>query len=375
METLKHILHVSTPVTWRGGEQQLYYLVEGSVGFKHTVLCPENSVLADRLKALPQVELLHFDNSSFFTRWLSIQKAVTLPQFSFDVLHTHDAKAHSLALYALMATGKKTPLIVHRRVDFPIRRNVIKAFKYTHHLVSRVVSVSKAIDAMVAQQLPDHKRAVVYSGVDLEAIQTQPKDIRENLELDPSTFLFVNVAALAPHKDQITLIKAFALFLEELSDKSKVKLLIAGEGKSRAGVEDAISSLNLGANVILMGYRNDVKEWLASSDVFVISSETEGLGTSIIDAMAAKLPIVATAAGGIVELIEEGENGLLSPIRDHEAMAEKMKIIYNDADLRSKLSGNAYGRAADFSQVKMVEGIESLYRTVLSEGMAAKSKV
>lgn len=375
METLKHVLHISTPVTWRGGEQQLYYLVEGSKKFKHTVLCPENSVLAERLKALPHIELLHFDNSSFFTRWLSIQKAVTLPQFSFDILHTHDAKAHSLALYALMATGKKTPLIVHRRVDFAIRRNVIKAFKYTHHLVSRVVSVSKAIDAMVAQQLPNHKRAVVYSGVDIDAIHSEPKDIRENLELDPSTFLFVNVAALAPHKDQITLIKAFALFLDQVENKSNIRLLIAGEGKSRAGVEDAVRSLNLNSNVILMGYRNDVKEWLASSDVFVISSETEGLGTSIIDAMAAKLPIVATAAGGIVELINDGENGLLTPVRDHESMAEKLNVIYRDATLRSKLSANAYGRATDFSQVKMVEGIESLYRTVLSEGIAVNNKV
>jgi glycosyltransferase involved in cell wall biosynthesis len=374
MEGMKHILHVSTPISWRGGEQQLYYLVQGSKNYRHTVLCPENSVLAERLRKLGGVELLHFDNASFFTRWVSVQRALTWSQFSFDMLHTHDAKAHSLALYALMITGKKTPIIVHRRVDFAIKKNAIKSFKYTHHLVGKVISVSKAIDAMVAEHLPEHKRAVVYSGVEIEAVYPPSKNIRFELGFDQNTFVVTNVAALAPHKDQKTLLKAFSLFLKKVKGNANIQLLIAGEGKSRSSVEDAIEELDLKKHVTLLGYRDDVKKWLASSDVFAISSETEGLGTSIIDAMAAKLPIVATAAGGIVELVKPDETGLLVAVKDIEAFAKALETMYNDKQLRQTLSEGAFQRANDFSQIKMVEGIETVYRDVSSsfDGTANK---
>ncbi len=373
MEKMKHILHVSTPITWRGGEQQLFYLVKGSKHYKHTVLCPENSVLAERLRQVEGVELLHFDNASFFTRWISVQRALTWSQFSFDMLHTHDAKAHSLALYALMITGKKTPIIVHRRVDFAIKKNAIKSFKYTHHLVGKVISVSKAIDALVADHLPENKRAVVYSGVEIEAMYPPSKNIRFELGFSEDTFVIANVAALAPHKDQKTLLKAFALFLLTIENSKNVQLIIAGEGKSRSSVEDAIEELGLKNNVTLLGYREDVKKWLASVDVFAISSETEGLGTSIIDAMAAKLPIVATAAGGIVELVQPDKTGLLVPVKDVEAFSESLGKLYASKDLRQALSESAFERAKDFSQIKMVEGIEAVYRDVLSlDGEANK---
>lgn len=364
MEKLKQILHVSTPITWRGGEQQLYYLVKGSKAYKHTVLCPENSVLAERLRKVEGVELLHFDNASFFTRWISVQRALTWQQFDFDMLHTHDAKAHSLALYALMVTGKKTPIIVHRRVDFAIKKNAIKSFKYTHHLVGKVISVSKAIDALVAEHLPENKRAVVYSGVEIEAMYPPSKNIRFELGFDQDTFVIANVAALAPHKDQKTLLKAFAQFLLAKEDSKNVQLVIAGEGKSRSSVEDAIEELGLKNNVTLLGYREDVKKWLASADVFAISSETEGLGTSIIDAMAAKLPVVATSAGGIVELVNENETGLLVPVKDYELFSSALLKVYKDKNLRQTLAEGAFQKANDFSHIKMVEGIEAVYRDV-----------
>lgn len=374
MEKLKQILHVSTPITWRGGEQQLYYLVKGSKGYKHTVLCPENSVLAERLRKIEGVELLHFDNASFFTRWVSVQRALTWTQFAFDMLHTHDAKAHSLALYALMITGKKTPIIVHRRVDFAIKKNAIKSFKYTHHLVGKVISVSKAIDAMVAEHLPQEKRAVVYSGVDIAAMYPPSKNIRFELGFDQDTFIIANVAALAPHKDHKTLLKAFAAFLERKEDSAHVQLVVAGEGKSRSSVEDTIEELGLKKNVTLLGYREDVKKWLASADVFAISSETEGLGTSIIDAMAAKLPVLATAAGGIVELVENNTTGILVPVKDSEAFADGLLQLYKNKSVRQSLSEGAFQKANDFSQMKMVEGIEAVYQDVANslEGTANK---
>ena len=199
------------------------------------------------------------------------------------------------------------------------------------------------------------------------------KNIRFELGFNEDTFVIANVAALAPHKDQKTLLKAFALFLLTIENSKNVQLIIAGEGKSRSSVEDAIEELGLKNNVTLLGYREDVKKWLASVDVFAISSETEGLGTSIIDAMAAKLPIVATAAGGIVELVQPDKTGLLVPVKDVEAFSESLGKLYASKDLRQALSESAFERAKDFSQIKMVEGIEAVYRDVLSlDGEANK---
>ena len=138
-----------------------------------------------------------------------------------------------------------------------------------------------------------------------------------------------NVAALVPHKGQRHLIEAAHLVVQEVPD---ARFVILGEGELREQLERQVREHHLEKHVLLPGFRTDVLGCIKGFDLFAMSSVTEGLGTSLLDAMACGRPIVATRAGGIPEVVEDGETGLLVPPRDHAAMAQAIvRLLANEA--------------------------------------------
>lgn len=349
------VLHISTPSTWRGGEQQLAYLAEGAQLHEAFVYCPENSVLQARLK-IDTNQVFAFKSKSTLGKVNELKKH--LQKHHYDFLHTHDAKSHTIALMASLLSAKSIRLIVHRRVDFALKKGRIKTWKYKHELVSKVISVSKAIDNMVAAVVKNKKRKVVYSGVNASLINLQSNYFKKE---SPETFNFLSVAALADHKDIPNLLSAFKI----VSTKhDNTKLFIAGDGPNRPQVESLISELGLVDKVILLGYREDVKGIIASADAFVLASKTEGLGTSIIDAMFAKLAIAVTNAGGIPELIQDQHNGLVCETENAEALASNMEILYLNSEMANELAIQAQKDAEKFSHLNMISEIEKVYTSL-----------
>ena len=350
------VLHISTPSTWRGGEQQLAYLAEGAETHQAFVYCPQNSELKQRIK-IDTKKVFAFKSKSTLGRVNELKKQLLKNEYQF--LHSHDAKSHTIALMASLLSGKSTPLVVHRRVDFALKKGRVKTWKYKHDLVSKVISVSKAIDNMVAAVVENNKRKVVYSGVNSSLINLNSTFFKQE---SSDTFNFLSVAALADHKDIPNLLSAFKI----ISDKYNItKLFIAGDGPNRPQVESLINDLSLGDDVVLLGYREDIKEIIASADAFVLASKTEGLGTSIIDAMFAKLPIAVTNAGGIPELIQNQHNGLLCETENAEALAKNMEAIYLNSEMANKLAIQAQKDAEKFSHLNMIKEIEDVYSSLL----------
>ena len=132
-----------------------------------------------------------------------------------------------------------------------------------------------------------------------------------------------------PHKGQRHLIEAAALVVRKVPD---ARFVIAGEGELRPALERQIKEHRLEKHVLLAGFRPDVLSLHKAFDIFVMSSITEGLGTSLLDAMAAAKPIVATATGGIPEVVVDGVTGILVPPRDDAAMADAIVRLLKDAD-------------------------------------------
>ena len=149
------------------------------------------------------------------------------------------------------------------------------------------------------------ERAVtVHEGIDLDRVAAaSPANIHEELWLPHGAPVVGNVAALVPHKGQKHLIEAAALVVRQVPD---ARFVIAGEGELREALEQQIKHLGLEKHVLLAGFRPDVLSVHKAFDIFVMSSVTEGLGTSILDAMACGRPVVATAAGGIPEVVRDG---------------------------------------------------------------------
>ncbi len=251
-------------------------------------------------------------------------------------------------------------LIAARRVDFHLKGNALSRWKYRQ--VDRFVCASEAIRHMLLEDgVPTERAVTVYEGIDLDrAAAAPPAELRADFWLPHDAPLVGNVAALVPHKGQKHLIDAAALVIRKVPD---ARFIIAGEGELRSALERQIKDRHLEKHVFLAGFRPDVLSVHKAFDLFVMSSVTEGLGSSLLDAMACEKAIVATTAGGMPEAVVDRETGLLVPPRDHEAMARAIVALLTDERARRAMASAGFRRVRErFSVERMVQGHASRVR-------------
>ena len=171
--------------------------------------------------------------------------------------------------------------------------------------------------------------------------------MHKEFKLSPDTKIIANVAALAPHKDYTTFINTVEVLKGKLLN---VVYFIIGEGSEKENIEKLIEEKSLQNDIILTGFRDDVPELLPEIDILLITSETEGLGTAILDAFACNVPVVATAAGGIPEIVIHNQTGLLAEVRDVAGLAENVLKMMNDQELRNRLVAGAQLHLKEFTK-------------------------
>jgi glycosyltransferase involved in cell wall biosynthesis len=195
-----------------------------------------------------------------------------------------------------------------------------------------VIVVSRAIGSVVERGgvRPERQR-LVYEGVpDRRPAPGGDRALAE-LGVPEGVPVVGNVAALTGHKDQATLVEAMALLRPRLPE---ARLVIVGEGELRGALEAQVRERALGDRVVFAGFRRDLDRLLPAFSVFCLSSHLEGLGTSLLDAMAFGLPVVATAAGGIPEAVADGVTGRVVPPRDPGALADALAEALGDEERR-----------------------------------------
>jgi len=205
----------------------------------------------------------------------------------------------------------------------------------------------------------------VHEGIDVDHIDAVTAvNVHEALWLPHHAPLIGNVAALVPHKGQRYLIEAAHLVVHKIPD---ARFVILGEGELRAHLEHLVREHHLEKHVLLPGFRTDILGCIKAFDLFVMSSVTEGLGTSLLDAMAAARPIVATTAGGIPEIVEHGVNGLLVPPRDAPALADAIQRALADAELRRRMGDAGFARVNQrFTVDRMVAATAAAYERIVT---------
>jgi glycosyltransferase involved in cell wall biosynthesis len=281
-----------------------------------------------------------------------------------DIIHAHDPHGVAMAALALSMSTQlvKPPLVASRRVDFRLKGNSLSRWKYRQ--VDCFICASDAIRQMlIADGIPAARAVTVHEGIDLGRVEAAPAaNLHEELWLPHHAPIVGNVAALVPHKGQKHLVEAAALVMRDVPD---ARFIIAGEGELRESLERQIREHHLEKHVFLAGFRPDVLSLHKAFDIFVMSSVTEGLGTSLLDAMAAGKPIVATRAGGIPEVVVDGETGYLVPPRDHDAMAGAIARLLKDEALRRRMGEAGQKRArVRFSAERMVQDTLRVYKRV-----------
>lgn len=224
-----------------------------------------------------------------------------LARLAPHVLHAHDAHALQVARWARRLAPRRAgrpALVVTRRVDFPLRR------PGAWSSADQVIAISEAVRrVLLASDVPAERIRVIPSGVDPDEVRAAagaPLDIRGRLGLPAGTPLAVHLAALVPHKDQETLVRAAAAAQAARPD---LHWAIAGEGPRRAALEHAIAQLGLASRVHLLGYIDAADALIREANVLVMSSREEGLGSVVLQALALGTPVVATRAGGLAEIV------------------------------------------------------------------------
>jgi glycosyltransferase involved in cell wall biosynthesis len=210
----------------------------------------------------------------------------------------------------------------------------------------------------------------IFNGIDIEAFESRVGDrqsLRKELRLEQDHVVCVSVGRLVPVKGQCDLLDAFA---KAYATSPELRLLLVGDGELRKDLEEQIERLGIGEVTRLVGWREDVAELLDACDIFVLTSLNEGLGLVLVEAMAKKLPVVATAVGGVPEVVDDGQTGHLVPAQDPSAIAAAITHLAANKPVRTAFGQNGCARAHQvFSIDQTVAHTETLYRDLLGKSL------
>ena len=271
-------------------------------------------------------------------------------KYNIDIISTHSGKDAWIGAIVGKITGKK--VVRTRHLLTPINSPT------SYNLSDKVVCVSKGVRNYLASKgIKEEKLKVIYTGIDTKKFTpTIKKDLKKELGVDGVLIGIVAVLRMAKrHKDLIQAIRNL-----------DVKLAIIGDGPYRKSVEEFIKEFNVEDKVFMLGHRDDVYEVLPSLDIFVLPSSQEALGTSILEASACGVSVVASNVGGIPECVEDGKSGFLFEAQNVKDLQDKLKILIENENLRKQFG--EYGRKMveeKFSVEKMVSDTQKLYEELL----------
>lgn len=283
------------------------------------------------------------------------------------ILHCHH---YSPFVYGCMARlwrpGIRVIFTEHGRLsDAPPSAKRRLANRLLRHMPRHVFAVSQDLrHHLIAEGFSKQQVGIIYNGIDLCAVPAAAAraQIRRTLAVSEDTFVIGTIARLDPVKDLDTLIRATVALGR--STATPVALVVTGDGPERARLEELATSLGAGPTVRFLGHRDDARSLLAACDVYANSSISEGVSLTILEAMAAALPVVATSVGGTPEVIDR-TCGRLVPPRNAEAMERALADLASQPGLRIELGHAARQRAEGrFTVERMVREYRDAYQRV-----------
>ena len=358
---MMRVLHINTERTWRGGEQQTLYLARGlkQRGHETQIACQPGSPLSARARE-EGIEVAEIPMRAECDPVAIRALARLIASQQYDIVHMHTSHAHTLGCLASLL-ARRGARIVTRRVDFSIIKSPVSKLKYTWG-ITKYIAISEAIKrVLVNDGINPDRIAVVHSGIDISRFGKTLDNarVRNELHIDSNQPVIGNIAHMADHKGQKYLIQAVPEVLKEFPT---AKFMIVGGGELRPDLEHYVEQLGIKSSVIFTGFRGDIPELLKAFDIFVMPSHMEGLCTSIMDAMAAGVPVVASNVGGIPEIVQNELNGLLVPAKNPSALAAAIIRLIKNPEQGIKFATVARKTVeTNFSVDAMVEGNIAVY--------------
>ncbi|GLI18569.1 glycosyl transferase group 1 [Tepidanaerobacter syntrophicus] len=358
------VLHVLSDTNVGGAGRYIFNLLSNKyeTSFEAAVACPKGGELEKELRErnIQVFPLEGGESSTNMSQIKSLRRIIS--QEKFDIVHTHASFAGRIA--GKMA-GAKVVMTRHSIMGGgagPVKRMITRLI--SRIFTDKIIAISRAVKInLIESGVPADMITIIYNGIDTTKFECVKGTLRKELNITPDTPIIGMVARLVPEKGYEYAINAF---YRVIKDYPNALLVIIGSGSLEKNLKNMCSELGIESNVIFMGYRQDVENLMADFDLFVLSSVSEGLGLSLLEAMALGKPVVATITGGIPEVIKDGTNGLLVQPGNDVYLAESIVKILSDKDLARRLGDEAKKTVVEkFSSKTMIEKTEKVYQEVL----------
>lgn len=369
--------HLISGDLWAGAEVQAFTLLKALKDDPEvdlSVIVLNEGRLARALeKAGIGVSIVDETQNSFF----SIRRQIIrlLETEAIDILHSHRYKENILAAQVQPRCGiKHLVQTVHGIVEQFSGLAKLKAgmhAKMNRHFsrkcFDRIIAVSEDINDKLAPEYSDQQLVTIHNAINVDELNPSRsvEGMKKEFGLKPDRLVIGTAGRLVPVKGIDVLIKAAALIVEQ---NSAVAVLIAGDGPERVALEQQVIKAGLSDNVQLVGFRDDITDFLNCLDLFVMSSHHEGIPMVLLEAMALQKPVVSTDVGGVGEIVADGQSGLLVPAGDESALAETCLRLLKDPAERNRLGNEAKKRVhEEFSVDILKDRVINLYRVVMGQ--------
>lgn len=363
------LIHLDLGRHWRGGQRQCALLCRrlAAGGCEVHLIGRRDGALLAELRGGPIVRHALMLPGGI-NPLSALEVAAILRARHPDLIAAHEAHGLGLAAVGRRLAGLAVPLVYHRRVDVPPRSGWGSRWKLRQ--TDCFICVSHAAAAVLrAAGIAAERIRVVHSGVPpLVRIAGARQQVVAELGIPPAARLVGTIAGLITHKGHAILLEAVA---EIAPAAEAVHLLLIGSGPLRDALERKASQLGIGECVHFLGERRDIARLLSALDLFVLPSLTEGLGSSILDAFSLEVPVVATRAGGIPELVADGRTGRLVAPGDAAELAGAMRAAWSDPSAAARMTARAAECfRAHFTDDAMATATSAVYRELLLGGGA-----
>ncbi len=339
----KLITHINFAKGFRGGERQTELLISSlsKHNIKQRLLVRVGSELTKRCKNIENLEIIELSKPYIFH--LNAIKGS-------HILHAHETKALQFAYFAHLFIGVE--YIVTRRVDNTIKKNFLNAKLYKNAKTS--VALSSAIVKTIERVSSEATIAIIPSA--FSQTQLDEHKVLEIKKRFSRKFLIGHIGALdEKHKGQSIIIE-----LAKRVEKSypEIHFILVGGGADEMMLKEMAEGLS---NITFEGFVNNVPDYIASLELFLFPSRNEGLGSTLLDVMNHSVPIVASSVGGIVDIIEDGKNGVLFDIADLDKLEKIVIELYKNREMRERLAQNAKKSITKYSVENMTQSYISHY--------------
>lgn len=354
--TSMKVMQINSMNFWRGGEAHVFMLCQQLMlaGISVVLACRDKSAINQKARAanIP-VLTLPLRNA------LDIKSARAIANYcrdnSIDIIHAHTGRDYWLANLAKLFNPKVKVIITRHRLG-PFKNTPLHRWAYKK--VDRVIAVSQAVKNAITV-FPSEKITVIYNGIETEKFLAAPAGtLRKELGLSATTRIVGMVGRVHPVKGHATFLRSIP---EILAANPDTAFIIAGGG-------DISTLQGMNGEVHFLGARSNIPEIMKDLNVLVMASQREAFGLVTVEAMAAGTPVVATNTGGTVEIITDGETGLLFPPGDPIKLAQAVIKVLTDDKLAERLKQGGLSAAKRYNIRNMLTSTCSIYHEVLAKG-------